>query len=32
MATDEAWGDDDLFSKPAGEPAEEQAPPEQRRV
>jgi hypothetical protein len=29
---DEAWGDDDLFSKPAGEPAEEQAPPERHRV
>jgi hypothetical protein len=29
---DEAWGDDDLFSKPAGEPGEEHAPQEQRRV
>jgi hypothetical protein len=25
---DEAWGDDELFSKPAGDPAEEQAPQE----
>lgn len=29
---DEDWGDDELFSKPIGEPAEEQAPQAQRRV
>jgi hypothetical protein len=29
---DEAWGDDELFSRPAGEPAEEQTPQGQRRV
>jgi len=29
---DEAWGDDDMFSKPAGEPAEEQVPRGRHRV
>lgn len=29
---DEAWADDDLFSRPAGEPADEQAPHGQHRV
>jgi hypothetical protein len=29
---DEAWADDELFSRPAGEPADEQAPHGQHRV